>query len=668
MKLPLFLYRLLGIGCVISCISLQPLLGGNPDSLQQEISRHLAANNKKELIGAYILLGDGYNKTFDYPAAVNAYKSALNYLNEANEPEKVFLLNEKIGWAYFMMDKYPDALTYFNDAREAGAEKVSEAKLAGTLSKISYVYMSLGNYKQALYYQLQAQEIRIRINDTPGLAETYSQLGQLYWHREQYDLSIDYLKKALKMYRELGQDVNDYTVVATLAISYIEKEDIEEARRYAKESLDIAREADYTYGLAYSQGLMGTIARMNRQLPESETNLKAAILQFGVLKSELDQIDYTIELAQTYMAQGRYALALDSLRSATDDALRIGAKPSIMQGYQFMAECSEALGRVPEAYRLLRQYNLYRDSLISQKTMEQMTDMENEFEIQRRERMILELQQQGKLTRQRWTLLGLSSGIGLLAVILWLVYNRYVTQRHTNDVLQQKNTEIQRQNELLASSNTEMAQFAGLAAHDLRQPVLHIKDALATLEQETAGGAVGEGLTLIKHQTQRLEQLLASIAMYTITEAGEEEPESLDLADALSLAITQLPEESRRKVRIKVQGLPTLVANKRQIVVLFQQLIANSIRLRGTQDPEIHISARQDGDYWRIVLKDNGKGIPPEDFDMLFKIFSKPGSQVDSIGLALCKRIVEQHKGAIWAESAPDKGTSFVFTLPDLTL
>jgi signal transduction histidine kinase len=108
-----------------------------------------------------------------------------------------------------------------------------------------------------------------------------------------------------------------------------------------------------------------------------------------------------------------------------------------------------------------------------------------------------------------------------------------------------------------------------------------------------------------------------------------------------------------------------------QLTQLFQNLVANAIKFRGVQPPEIHIHAEPEDGFWRFAVQDNGIGIAPDYFERIFEMFQRlhsrstyPGT---GIGLAICKKIVERHGGRIWVESAPQQGTTFLFTLPQET-
>ncbi len=115
-------------------------------------------------------------------------------------------------------------------------------------------------------------------------------------------------------------------------------------------------------------------------------------------------------------------------------------------------------------------------------------------------------------------------------------------------------------------------------------------------------------------------------------------------------------------------AMPSLLADETQIIQLFQNLISNAIKFRGSGPPLIHVSAERSGKEWVFSVSDNGIGIEPQYLDRIFKIFQRihgrdeyPGT---GIGLAVCKRIVERLGGRIWLRSEFGKGSTFYFTLP----
>jgi chemotaxis family two-component system sensor kinase Cph1 len=125
-------------------------------------------------------------------------------------------------------------------------------------------------------------------------------------------------------------------------------------------------------------------------------------------------------------------------------------------------------------------------------------------------------------------------------------------------------------------------------------------------------------------------------------------------------------EESRAK--ITYDPLPTVPGVSTQLTRLFQNLIGNAIKFRREEPLEIHIGASQGEEGWQVWVRDNGIGIDMKSAERVFQVFQRLHTREEyegtGIGLAVCKRIVEQHGGRIWLESEIGKGTTFYFTLP----
>jgi chemotaxis family two-component system sensor kinase Cph1 len=120
---------------------------------------------------------------------------------------------------------------------------------------------------------------------------------------------------------------------------------------------------------------------------------------------------------------------------------------------------------------------------------------------------------------------------------------------------------------------------------------------------------------------------------------------------------------------ITYDPMPTIVADSTQLMQLFQNLLGNAIKFRKKDEtPRIHVGVQRQEDAWLFSVRDNGIGLDPQFADRIFVIFQRlhtrdeyPGS---GMGLAICKKIVECHRGQIWVESELGKGATFFFTIP----
>ena len=113
--------------------------------------------------------------------------------------------------------------------------------------------------------------------------------------------------------------------------------------------------------------------------------------------------------------------------------------------------------------------------------------------------------------------------------------------------------------------------------------------------------------------------------------------------------------------------LPEIFVDPSQITRVFQNLISNAIKYKSEENPYIHISAREKSDCYEFIVRDNGIGIAPKYYEKIFEIFqrlhTKDAYEGTGIGLAICKRIIERHRGIIWVDSEEGKGSTFHFTI-----
>jgi light-regulated signal transduction histidine kinase (bacteriophytochrome) len=166
-----------------------------------------------------------------------------------------------------------------------------------------------------------------------------------------------------------------------------------------------------------------------------------------------------------------------------------------------------------------------------------------------------------------------------------------------------------------------------------------------------------------------MERLIKGLLAYSRVGTRGKPFERLETEAVLNVALQNLKlalEDNKGKVTH--DPLPVIVADESQMVGLFQNLIGNALKFHGQDSPIVHISARRDGREWIFSFKDNGIGIDPQHYAKLFIIFQRlnprdyPGT---GIGLAISKKIVERHEGRIWVDSAPGKGSTFYFSIPD---
>ncbi len=225
----------------------------------------------------------------------------------------------------------------------------------------------------------------------------------------------------------------------------------------------------------------------------------------------------------------------------------------------------------------------------------------------------------------------------------------------------------------LERSNQELQQFAYVASHDLQEPLRMVAGFTRLLERRYKDKLDQDAREFINFAVDgavRMQKLIDDLLTYSRVGAPHIPFEPVDCNRLLNQAITNLRvaiEESH--ALITSSDLPTVTCNGSQMIQLFQNLISNAIKFRGAETPRIRIAAEHRDGEWLFSFRDNGIGIDPQYKDRIFQIFQRLHSRDEydgtGIGLALCMKIVELHKGKIWMESEEGKGATFYFTLPD---
>jgi chemotaxis family two-component system sensor kinase Cph1 len=167
-----------------------------------------------------------------------------------------------------------------------------------------------------------------------------------------------------------------------------------------------------------------------------------------------------------------------------------------------------------------------------------------------------------------------------------------------------------------------------------------------------------------------MQQLIDGLLSYSRLEQQDAELQPINLATPVQHACENLETAiAEAKVQVHIGALPTLKCHGAQMVQLFQNLIGNAVKFRRERSPEVWIQAEQKDGECLFSVRDNGIGFEPEFNDRIFGLFQRLHTRRKysgtGIGLAICKKIVERHQGRIWAESKPEHGTTFFFTLPD---
>ena len=246
------------------------------------------------------------------------------------------------------------------------------------------------------------------------------------------------------------------------------------------------------------------------------------------------------------------------------------------------------------------------------------------------------------------------------------------TVSEQSDRLEEALRELDLSNAELKRSNEELELFAYVASHDLQEPLRMVASYTQLLARRYADKLDDDAREFIQFAVDgatRMQALIDALLEYSRVGTTKREAAAVDLREVVSNVLSDLRlSVSETGATVTVGDLPVVDGDRAQLTQLFQNLIANAVKFRGTERPVIDITCSAQIQEWVIQVADQGIGIEPRYQQRIFQIFQRlhtreeyPGT---GIGLAVCRRIVERHGGKIWVESEPGQGSTFYFTLP----
>ena len=217
---------------------------------------------------------------------------------------------------------------------------------------------------------------------------------------------------------------------------------------------------------------------------------------------------------------------------------------------------------------------------------------------------------------------------------------------------------------------TALEIFTRAMAHDLKEPVRTIRSFLELMAAREGFSEKGQVyFNFIQKAAERMNRLIDSIYFYMRLDGSPQQitKELCDMNEVLEEAKENLIQLIReRDAIITSNSLPTVHANRMQMLQLLQNLFTNSIR-HSTEQPKIHVEASEEEGQWKFTVMDNGPGIKEQYQGQIFQPFKRLNQGEGlGLGLAICKKIVESFGGKIWYEPALTQGAVFVFTLPQI--
>jgi len=253
--------------------------------------------------------------------------------------------------------------------------------------------------------------------------------------------------------------------------------------------------------------------------------------------------------------------------------------------------------------------------------------------------------------------------------------------------LNKKQRELEIRVQQLDRSNRELQQFAYVASHDLQEPlrkIMSFGERLNRKYDELLSGEGKEYITRMNNAAKRMEMLINDLLSFSKVTQTDQKFEPMNLNDVIADVLADMDTVERTKAQIKLlDTLPVIESIPSQMRQLFQNLLNNALKFaHDSRPPKVKLSCSivagvdlpkkyallPDNEYCIIKIKDNGIGFEQNNSERIFTIFQRLHGRSEysgsGVGLAICKKIVDNHQGAIFAKGRQEKGAIFTVVLP----
>lgn len=625
--------------CISMSINLVNI--GKPDSALYFSRKVLKLDEEGEIEGfefyAINSLGHAHKNLGNNDSAFYYYNLLLELAKISNKQDELAAAYNNIGLLLIDQGELEKSYESYLRALKILEQLQDEENISTTLNNIAIVNQENKEYRKSIEYLDRAAEINERNNFNQGLSMNYSNLGIAYKNLESYDTSLYYYEKSIQINQAYGFEQNfarDYFNVGNL---YLEKGDYDNARKYLEKSLAESEKNEVKIGELYNHLQLAEIDIIQGKLEIAETRLK--------------QIDRLIQ------ETGRVTLKENALHRKSS--------------------YYEKKGDLKNALNYYRQYHDFMDSLQKLSYKENIAEMQEKYESEKKGMENQQLKNQILLNKkviQNQYLFNLLIAISLVSVLIILVISFRTGKKlkRANNSLQELNQQvIQQKNQLEASNNSKDKLFS-IIAHDLRSPfnsLMGFLDILINEFDELDDPEKMKMLNIVNNQSVITYGILENLLEWSLMQRGmlQAEMESVNLFNIVQSQFYNLQSRANAKALSLENNLPasfTEVVDENMIRTVFRNLINNAIKFT-PRGGVISVSLHRERPQPIIVVADNGVGIKKEHVNNLFSNklnFSESGTENESgsgLGLAIVKEFCEKMNISISVESAQDKGTKF---------
>ncbi len=615
--------------------------------------------------------------------------SSWHYLNQAimlsqKLPDKRVLIKayNVLATSYVVTGEHKKGLAILRKAEQLSHSYPLDTIQLELQTRLMQLYRIQGDYKQALRSGLTLERIIEKRPDLQAspLLTLYTELALVYEHQNSDSLALPYYLKANDFAMKRKKQKALIGTLGNLGEYYINHQEFAKAKRYTQQSLAISRAFQFNHSTAESLRNLGEISRLQRRYKDAIGYYNQALaIQQQIGAKEFIGLIY-LQLAQSYLALRDLARSLTYVDQSIALFRAIQSAHYLHKALLFKVTLQEKSGRFQNALALMQQAQRLQDSLTGLEKQKAIAQIQSSFDLERKQHQItnlkrdLTLQQQAKQTIQLQLTLAqnqrtfysiISTLLLLLAVIIYINFNR---QKKAQELLSQQKQAIFLQTEQLIELNKTKDQLFSIISHDLRSPLVHLKQDIQHMQQDVLSDKkpTSASLATLEHKTDNILSLLMTLLDWAYVQFSgfKTALKVIDLTEQINQTIGYFADRIQQKqitVINQVNEHTPVVADAQQLAIVLRNLVDNALKFTPVGG-YIRLFTVEHSNKIELQIRDTGIGMTAE---MLDRLFTKPdvreGTQQElgtGLGIQISRELIQKQNGELHVKSQLHKGTT----------
>lgn len=580
-----------------------------------------------------------------------------------------------IGWLLSSIGEYDTAFFYLKVS-------ISISKKQKNLKQLKFVYndaglnrLNLSIYDEALDYFNESLKVRDELKDYAGKAVAYNNIGLVYYNLENFSEAINFFKKGLAISEEFDNTIVESMNLVNIGLSYHFLRDYRNAQNYFERTLAKCQEDCPVDVEIQAIGAIGIIYYDTKQYDDAYDELNLAIIM-SIENNEIKHLpSYYNYLALIEFERKEFNKAFRQLKISDDYANRLQNVEWKKNNLELYAKIYAVQGDYKSAYEYEVKLLAAKDSLVNAEVIKNISDIHVSIQQDKSDTIILGKDLQ--ITERNQQLILFAATIFLSMILLVLLYRNNKFRKRLNEKLdykvQERTKKLNKTNEALIDSRTELDNFIYKISHDIQGPLATLQGicdvGLIDVKDDTGRkylthlSDTAVELNGIIHRLQTVNQIISTSLDYTEV--------NFNTLIEKAIAKERAQSENYEKVEttLSVQEGLGFKTDVDLITIIVNNLISNAFQFYDNQKEQciIDIVVSEKDDCLSFAIRDNGIGIELEDTKDLFRMFSRfsDRNRTGGIGLFLVKTAVDKLFGTIAVnEHSEDEYTTFAVELP----